>query len=312
MKAVRFHEFGDPGVLRYEDMERPVPGAGEALLRVAASGFNAVDAGIRGGYLQGPFPVTLPHTPGIEVAGTVVALGEGVNQFKDGDAVIAFLPMTANGAAAEYAIAPVETLASAPTQLPLADSAGLPMIGLTAWQALFDEARVQAGQRVLINGAGGGVGGFAVQLAKGAGAYVIATASPRSIARVRSAGAHELIDHTTSEVTLTEPADVLLNLAPITPEELMTLAAHVNSGGVVVNSVPTIPTPVEEERGVRAVGVFVRSDARQLAHLVELVDRGDLQVDVTERVPLNELAALHARAEAGAVSGKAIVVPVAS
>ena len=154
MKAVRFHEFGYLGVLRYEDMERPVPGAGEALLRVAASGFNAVDAGIRGGYLQGPFPVTLSHTPGIEVAGTVVALGEGVNQFKDGDAVIAFLPMTANGAAAEYAIAPVETLASAPTQLPLADAAGLPMIGLTAWQALFDEARVQAGQRVLINGAG--------------------------------------------------------------------------------------------------------------------------------------------------------------
>jgi NADPH:quinone reductase-like Zn-dependent oxidoreductase len=312
MKAVRFHAFGDPDVLRYEDVEQPVPGAGEVLLRVAASGFNAVDAGIRGGYLQGPFPVTLPHTPGIEVAGTVLALGEGVNQFKDGDAVIAFLPMTANGAAAEYAIAPVETLASAPTKIPLADAAGLPMIGLTAWQALFDEARLQAGQRVLINGAGGGVGGYAVQLSKGAGAYVIATASPRSIARVRSAGAHELIDRTTSEVTLTEPVDVLLNLARITPEELATLAADVKSGGVVVNSVPTIPTPAEEERGVRAVGVFVRSDAKQLAHLVDLVDRGDLQVHVTERVPLNELAALHARAEADAVSGKAIVVPVAA
>ena len=312
MKAVRFHEFGDPEVLRYEDVEQPVPGAGEVLLRVAASGFNAVDAGIRGGYLQGPFPVTLPHTPGIEVAGTVHALGGGVNQFNDGDAVIAFLPMAANGAAAEYAIAPVETLASAPTKIPLADAAGLPMIGLTAWQALFDEARLQEGERVLINGAGGGVGGYAVQLAKGAGAYVIATASPRSIARVRSAGAHELIDHTASEVTLTEPVDVLLNLARITPEEFVTLGAHVKSGGVVVNSVPTIPTPVQEERGIRAVGIFVRSDAKQLAHLVDLVDRGDLQVHVTERVPLNELAALHARAEADAVSGKAIVVPLAT
>lgn len=167
MKAVRFHEFGDPDVLRYEDVERPVPGAGEVLLRVAASGFNAVDAVIRGGYLQGPFPVTLPHTPGIEVAATVTALGEGVDQFKDGDAVIAFLPMTANGAAAEYAIAPAETLASAPREIPLADAAGLPLIGLTAWQALFDDARLQAGQRVLIIGAGGGVGGYAVQLAKG-------------------------------------------------------------------------------------------------------------------------------------------------
>ena len=312
MKAVRFHEFGDPDVLRYEDVQQPVPGAGEVLVRVAASGFNAVDAGIRGGYLQGPFPVTLPHTPGIEVAGTVVALGEGVDQFKDGDAVIAFLPMTADGAAAEYVIAPVEALASAPTKIPLADAAGLPMIGLTAWQALFDEARLQAGQRVLINGAGGGVGGYAVQLAKGAGAYVIATASPRSIARVRSAGADELIDDTTGEVTLTEPVDVLVNLARVTPEQLLTLAAHVKSGGVVVNSVPTIPTPVDDERGVRAVGVFVRSDTKQLAHLVDLVDRGDLQVHVTERVPLDELVALHARAEAGAVSGKAIVIPVAA
>ena len=312
MKTVRFHDFGDPEVLRYEDVEQPVPGAGEVLLRVAASGFNAVDAGIRGGYLQGPFPVSLPHTPGVEVAGTIDALGEGVDQFKLGDAVIAFLPMTGDGAAAEYAIAPVETLASAPTKIPLADAAALPMIGLTAWQALFDDAGLEAGQRVLINGAGGGVGAYTVQLAKGAGAYVIATASPRSSERVRSAGANEVIDHTSSEVTLTEPVDVLLNLAPITPEKLGTLAAHVKSGGVVVNSVPTIPTPVDEDRGLRAVGVFVRNDAKQLAHLVDLVDRGDLQVHVTERVPLNELAALHARAEAGAVSGKAIVIPVAA
>ena len=312
MKAVRFHEFGGPDVLRYEDVEQPVPGAGEVLLRVAGSGFNAVDAGIRGGYLQEPFPVMLPHTPGIEVAGTVEALGDAVDQVKVGDPVIAFLPMTADGAAAEYAIAPVESLVSAPTKIPLADAAGLPMIGLTAWQALFDDAGLQPGQRVLINGAGGGVGGYAVQLAKGSGAYVIATASPRSVERVRSAGADEVIDHTMSEVTLTEPVDVLLNLAPIAPEALVTLAAHVHPGGVVVNSVPTVPTPTDEERGVRGVGVFVRNDAQQLAHLVDLVDRGELHVDVTERVPLNDLAALHSRAEAGAVSGKAIVIPVAA
>ena len=102
MKAVRFHEYGDPDVLRYEDVEQPVPGAGEVRLRVAATSFNPVDDGIRGGYLQGPFPVTLPHTPGIDVAGTVDALGDGVENVAVGDAVIAFLSMTADGAAAEY------------------------------------------------------------------------------------------------------------------------------------------------------------------------------------------------------------------
>jgi NADPH:quinone reductase-like Zn-dependent oxidoreductase len=164
---------------------------------------------------------------------------------------------------------------------------------------------------VLINGAGGGVGGYAVQLAKGAGAYVIATASPRSIERVKSAGGDEVIDHTSTRVTVAEPVDVLLNLARIAPEELDALVAHVRAGGVAVNSVPMIPTPSDEQRGIRGVGVFVRSDARQLAHLVELIDRGELHVDVTERVPLSELAALHAKSESGALSGKAIVIPAA-
>src|SRR5215207_8781012 len=169
MKAVRFHEYGEPDVLRYEDVEQPDPGAGEVRLRVAASAFNPVDDGIRGGYLRDVFPVTLPHTPGIEVAGTVDALGEGVNGVEVGDDVIGFLPMVAPGAAAEYAVAPAEILAPAPTSIPLADAAALPMVGLPAWQALFDDAGLTAGQRVLINGAGGAVGGYAVQLAKRAG-----------------------------------------------------------------------------------------------------------------------------------------------
>jgi NADPH:quinone reductase-like Zn-dependent oxidoreductase len=311
MKASRFHEFGGPDVLRYENVETPDPGAGEVLVRVAASGFNGVDAGIRGGYLQEPFPVTLPHTPGIEVAGTVQSLGEGIEGVAVGDDVVAFLPITADGAAAEFVVAPAEVLASAPTSIPLADAAGLPMIGLTAWQALFDDAGLQSGQRVLINGAGGGVGDYAVQLAKGAGAHVIATASARSIGRVTTAGADEVIDHTTGEVTVSEPVDVLVNLAQVAPERLGVLAAHVRPGGVVVNTVPTIPTPSDEQRGVQGISLFVRSDTQQLAHLVELVDRGELRVEVTERVPLSELAALHARSESGAVSGKAIVIATA-
>jgi NADPH:quinone reductase-like Zn-dependent oxidoreductase len=310
MKAVRFHQYGGPEVLRYEDVERAVPGAGKVRLRVAATSFNPVDGGIRGGYLQDPFPVTLPHTPGIDVAGTVDALGDGVLNVAVGDTVVAFLSMTADGAAAEYVIAPAEILAPAPTTIPLSDAAALPMVGLTAWQALFDDAGLTAGQRVLINGAGGAVGGYAVQLAKRAGAHVIATASPRSAERVGSAGADEVIDHTTTAIgdAVAEPVDVLLNLARIAPEELVALVALVKPGGVVVNTIPTIATPGDEARDVRAIGVFVRSDAEQLSRLTALVDAGELRVDIAQRSPLAELPAIHAQGDAGEVSGKVVVV----
>ena len=293
-------------------MEQPVPAAGEVRLRVAASAFNPVDDGIRGGYLRDVFPVTLPHIPGIEVSGSVDAIGEGVTGFQVGDEVIGFLPMVADGSAAEYVVAATEVLAPAPTSIPLSDAAALPMVGLTAWQALDDDAGLTAGQRVLINGAGGAVGGYAVQLAKRAGARVIATVSPRSSERVRSAGADEVIDHTTSEVTVAEPVDVLLNLARIAPEELAGMVALVRQGGVVVNTVPTIPTPTDDARGVRGVGVFVRSDAEQLSRLVAMVDRGELRVDIAQRVALAELPAIHAKAATDALPGKVVVLPAAA
>jgi NADPH:quinone reductase-like Zn-dependent oxidoreductase len=309
MKAMRFHEYGGPDVLRYEDVAIPNPGLGEVRLRVAGSAFNPVDDGIRGGYLRDVFPVTLPHTPGIDVAGTVDALGDGVTGLQVGDDVIGFLPMVADGAAADYVVAPADGLAPAPTSIPLADAAALPMVGLTAWQALFDDAQLTAGQRVLINGAGGAVGGYAIQLAKRAGAHVIATASPRSAGQVTSAGADEVIDHTTIKVAVDEPVDVLLNLARIAPEELVALAALVRPGGVVVNTVPTIPTPADEARGVRAVGVFVRNDTEQLTRLVAMVDRGELRVDVAQRVSLDHLADVHAKAAAGELPGRVVVTP---
>ncbi|GLY43972.1 NADPH:quinone reductase [Amycolatopsis sp. NBRC 101858] len=308
MKAVRFHEYGEPGVLRYEDVERPAPGAGEVRIRVAATSFNSVDGNIRGGFMQGPIPVVLPHTPGIDVAGTVDALGEGVDGVEAGEDVIGFLPMDGDGAAAEYVIAPAGILAKAPKSVPLPDAAALPVVGLTAWQALFDHGKLEAGQRVLVNGAGGAVGGYAVQLAKRAGAHVIATASPRSGEAVKSAGADEVIDHTTTRVTdaVTEPVDVVLNLAPVDPAALVTL---VRPGGVVVNTTVWMPAPADEERGVRGVDLFVRSDAGQLAQLVGLIDGGELRVDVARRVPLAELPAVHAEAAAGTLAGKVVVLP---
>ena len=314
MKAVRFHEYGDPGVLRYEDAEQPVPGTGQVLIRVAATSFNGVDGNIRAGFMQGPIPVSLPHTPGIDVSGTIAALGEGVAGFEIGDRVVGFLPMTGDGAAAEYVVAPAEILTPAPTSIPLADAAALPIVGLTAWQALFDHAKLTAGQRVLINGAGGAVGGYAVQLAKNAGAYVIATAGPRSIERVRAAGADEIIDHTTTEVTaaVTEPVDVALNLAPVEPARLAALPGLIRPGGVLVNTTVWMPAPSDEARGVRGIDLFVRSDAGQLSRLAALVDAGELRVDVAQRVPLAELPAVHAQAAAGALPGKTVIVAPAA
>ncbi|GHG03186.1 MULTISPECIES: NADP-dependent oxidoreductase [Amycolatopsis] len=314
MKAVRFHEYGDPDVLRYEEVAVPVPGAGQVRIRVAATSFNSVDGNIRGGFMQGPIPVALPHTPGLDVAGVVDALGAGVDGLAVGDRVVGFLPMDKTGAAAEYVIAPAEVLTAAPTNVPLADAAALPLVGLTAYQALFDHGKLTAGQRVLVNGAGGAVGGYAVQLAKRAGAHVIATASPRSADAVKSAGADEVLDHTATSVTdaVSEPVDLALNLAPVAPEQLAALGTLVRPGGVLVNTTVWMPAPSDEDRGVRGIDLFVRSDAGQLATLVALVESGELRVDVAERVPLPELPALHARAAEGSVHGKVVVVPSAA
>jgi len=246
MKAVRFHEYGEPDVLRHEDVAQPAPGAGQVRVRVAATTFNGVDGNIRAGLMQGPMPLTLPHIPGLDVAGTIDALGEGVTDLGVGDRVVGFLPFVVDGAAAEYVLAPAESLAPAPTSIPLADAAALP-----------------------------------------------------------------LVDHTTTEVgtAVTEPVDVLLNLAPIDPAEFAALATLVRDGSVVVNTTVWMPAPADEERGVRGIDLYVRSDAGQLSELVSRVDRGELTGDVAERVPLADLSSVHARAAAGTLQGKVIVVP---
>ena len=140
MKAVRFHDYGDPDVLRYEDVDDPTPGAGQVRVRVAATTFNGVDANIRAGFMQEPMPLTLPHIPGLDVAGTVDVLGDGVRDLEVGDRVVGFLPFVVDGASAEYVLAPADSLAPAPTSIPLADAAALPLVGLTAYQALFEHA----------------------------------------------------------------------------------------------------------------------------------------------------------------------------
>ena len=310
MKAVRFHEVGGPEVLRYEEVEQPAPGAGEVRIRVAAAAFNAADNGMRAGFL--PIPVVLPHVPGYDVSGTVDALGEGVTDLRVGDAVIGFLPMERDGGAAEYTIVPADRLVSAPTTISLADAAALPSVALTAWQALFDDGALEAGQRVFINGAGGVVGKYGIALAKRAGAHVVATATSSSREAVQAAGADEIIDYTTTAVltAIDQPVDVLLNLAPIDPDQFTALVAAVRDGGKVVSTTAFMATPGDENRGVTAATVFVLPNRKRLAELVTLVDKGELRVEVTRRIPLTELPALHAEAAAGRIPGKVIVQPV--
>jgi NADPH:quinone reductase-like Zn-dependent oxidoreductase len=311
MKAVRFHEYGGPGVLRVEEVTVPSPREGQVLVRVAATSFNGVEGNIRAGRMQGPMPLRLPHTPGLDVAGTVEGLGEGVDGLQVGDPVIGFLPFVDDGAAAEYVVVAAAGLAPAPSSIPLTDAAALPLVGLTAWQALFEHAGLQAGQRILINGASGAVGGYAVQLAKAAGAHVIATASADTKERVQARGADEVLDYTAVDVSawVSEPVDVLLNLAPIDPEQFATLAGRVRDGGVVVNTTVWMPAPSDEDRGVRGVDLYVRSDATELAELSARVDRGELIVDVAERVPMADLVSVHTRAAAGTLTGKVVVLP---
>ncbi|MCG7634382.1 NADP-dependent oxidoreductase [Gordonia McavH-238-E] len=309
MKAVQFDEVGGPEVLELRDIEQPTPGPGEVRVRVAASAFNAADNGMRAGFL--PIPIALPHVPGYDVSGTVDALGEGVHDLEIGDAVIGFLPMEHDGGAAEYVVAPAESLVHAPTSIPLADAAALPSVSLTAWQALFDEGRLERGQRVLIVGAGGVVGKYAIQLAKRAGVQVVATASPRSIEAVRAAGADHIIDHTVTELLdgLDDRVDVLLNLAPIEPEQFADYVAAVRDGGTVVSTTAFMATPDDVSRNVQASTVFVLPNRERLGELVSLVDAGVLTVEVTRRISLSELPSLHAEASHGRIAGKVIVVP---
>ena len=311
MKAMVFHQYGDPDVLQYEDVETPEPKAGQVRVRVAGTTFNGVDGNIRAGFMQEPMPLALPHILGVDVSGTVDSLGEDVDTLAVGDRVVGFLPFVDDGAAAEYVVVDAAILAAAPTSIALADAAALPVVGLTAWQALFEHAQLTSGQRILVNGASGAVGGHAVQLAKAAGAHVIATGSSRNHDRLTAQGADEIIDHTATDVAaaIDEPVDVLLNLAPITPEQFAALATRVRDGGVVVNTTVWMPAPGDEQRGVRGIDLYVRSDAGQLAELVARVDRGELSVDVAERVALADLPDVHARAAAGTLTGKVVVVP---
>ena len=310
MKAMRYHSYGDSDVLVYEEADRPIAGAGQVVLQVAGAAFNPVDVGIRMGMLREVFPVTFPHVPNFDVAGLIAEVGAGVTGWSVGDAVVAFLPMSAPGAAADYVAAPAGLLAAAPRTLELADAAALPSAVLTAWQSLFEHAALTAGQSILINGAGGSVGGYAIQFAAQTGAHITATASPRSADRVRSYGAGQIVDYTATPLPQAVGAqrfDVVLNLVRTSPEETAQLTDLVADGGAFVST--TTPGPEDAGRGIRMVRVLARSDAAQLADLIARIDAGEPRVTAPVRRPLTDLAAVHDEVVAGRLAGKTVLIP---
>lgn len=308
MKAALFHEYGGTEVIQAGRVPMPVAGPGEVLVQVAATSFNPSDTALRAGALREVLPLTFPYIPGWDISGTVVAAGDGVTRWSAGDRVMGRID--AGGAAAEFAAVPASLLVEAPASAvrvgsgpepaeeALVLAAAVPVSGLTAWQAVYEHTNVSAGRRVLVNGAGGGVGGFAVQLAKLAGATVIATASPRSATTVAELGADEVIDYTASP--LPSGMDVVINLAPVSQETAAVLATLLRPGGTAVSVATPIPGhPAFTARNVPA----------QLAELGALVAKGEVRLDVTEAVALEELARVHRRSEAGRTRGKIIVLP---
>jgi NADPH:quinone reductase-like Zn-dependent oxidoreductase len=307
MKAARYHEYGDAAVLAVEEAPLPEPGPGQVLVKVTATSFNPADAMMRAGHLREIFPLDLPHVPCVDVSGTVAALGPGTAGPAEGTAVAGLLPLHTDGAAAEYVLAPADALTALPAGVDPVDAAAVPGSALTAWQAVTEHGRVRAGQRVLVNGAGGAVGGYVVQFAHLAAAHVTATASPRSTDRVRAQGADEVVDHTAAPVaeTASGPFDVIVNVAATSPEATDALAALAADGGVFVTA--TTPPSAEPGRGVEVVRMAVRSDAAQLAAIYARIAAGEIRVDVGARRPLADLPAVHAQADEGTLHGKTVI-----
>lgn len=284
MKAIRVAQYGQPEGLSLQERPALVPGRGEVLIDVAGSGVNPIDWKILSGAMKAFIPLELPYTPGVEVAGRVAAVGEGVNRFAIGDEVFGFIGIV--GGYATQVVASADRLAHRPAHLSALQAAGIPAAALTAWQALHEHAQIKAGQIVLIHGAAGGVGSMAVQMARIAGATVIATASARNHDYLKALGAHQVIDYTqTAFETAVETVDVVLDL--VGGDTQSRSWSVVEPGGVLVS--PVSPPDLAQAMKADATGKHfaTRSDGAQLAQIAALFEAGDLTIDV-EVLPLSQ------------------------
>ena len=297
MQAVLIHETGSPDVLRYEQADRPEPGDGEVLIRVRAASVNPVDWKYRRGLAARQLPAVL----GNDVSGTVEVSRAG--GFAEGDDVFG---IAASGGYAEFATASAAAIAKKPGGVSHEQAAAIPVAGMTAWQALFDRGGLERGQTALIAGGAGGVGHFAVQFAKRAGARVIATGSSRNRDFVLALGASEYVDYTEQDVgEAVSGVDVAFDT--VGGQTTESLVPTVREGGIVVTIASAPPEEAARERGVRAELLVMSPRSELLGQIAELVAADEVRVEISELLPLTEVRRGHELSESGHVRGKIVL-----
>jgi NADPH:quinone reductase-like Zn-dependent oxidoreductase len=297
MKAVVMHEAGGPDVLRLEEIEQPEPSEGEVLIRVHAASVNPADWKQRREAAAASLPVVLGH----DASGIVEESRDP--GFAEGDEVFW---MGSSGAYAEFATAPAAVLAKKPAAVSHEQAAAIPVAGLTAWQALFDRGGLESGQTGLIAGAAGGVGHFAVQFAKHAGARVIGTGSSRNRDFVLGLGADEYVDYTEQDFAEVV-SDVDVALDTVGGETTGSLVPTLREGGILVTIAAAPPEEAAREHGARAELHVSSPDPDQLARIAELVAAGEVHVELAEVVPLDEVRRAHELSESGHTRGKIVL-----
>jgi NADPH:quinone reductase-like Zn-dependent oxidoreductase len=315
MKAVRIHEYGSPEVLRYEDAPRPSLQAGDVLVRVHAAGINPVDWKIRDGSMRAHLRYTLPLILGWDVSGVVETVGPGVDEaswLRVGDEVFARTDIARDGSYAEYMAVRASELSKKPKSIDHVHAAAVPLAALTAWQALvsapepYVSASLRQGQTVLIHGASGGVGSFAVQIAKLRGAHVIATTSARNVDLVRELGADRVIDYTAErfEDVVHDVDAVIDTVGGDTQERSWRVLAR---GGVLVSIVNPPPEEMAGKYGVRAGFLFLQPLAWQLDEIARAIDEGKIRPIVSEVLPLSDARRGQELSQGGHVRGKIVL-----
>ena len=312
MRAVGLRRYGPPEVLESLEVERPEPGPDGALIRVAAAGVNPADCLLRSGALRFVARQKMPFVPGADVAGLVEAVGPNVTRFGVGDPVYAMLPNTAGGGYAEYAVAAEGSIAAVPPGLTLGEAAGVPLAALTALQALRDRANLASGSRVLVNGASGGVGTFAVQVSRAMGARVTGVASGRNADLVRGLGADEVLDYNREDVTAVEARyDAVFDAANVLAFGKVRRVMRSNGVFVTVNPFIGRLTPGWLSRfrdGKRIKSILVRPDGEDLEQIGAWIGAGEVRPVVDRGYPLADAAAAHRHSESRRARGKLVLV----
>jgi NADPH:quinone reductase-like Zn-dependent oxidoreductase len=309
MQAAVVREYGGPEVFKYENVPRPEPTGDEVLVRVMAAGINPVDSYVRQGMLaeRGLKP---PLIIGYDIAGIVEKAGAKITKFKPGDAVYAYLPVSRGGGYAEFAIAKDGEMSLKPKNIDFEKAAAVPLAATTAWQALIETAKLGKGQTVLIHGGSGGVGSFAVQIAKARGAKVIATASTANQDLLKQLGVDQPIDYTTTKFEqVVKDVDVVLNC--VRAETLQPSYGVVKKGGIIV-SITGEPDAAEcAKRGIRCSHVGAHPDAAVLEELTKLIEANKITPIVSQTFPLSDVANAHKQIETRHTRGK-IIIKIAS